>query len=116
MSIYGNETNKIYPDLNLTTPQEPQAYRLKKLTEIETYLLVEIEVRERLAKKMKRFNRSNYIDRYRPNYINSYYWIGFLLPHLQVVLACLLVLHQVELAYSFLLQQPLHENLLKYLQ
>ena len=37
MSIYGNETNKIYPDLNLTTPQQPQAYRLKKLTEIEAY-------------------------------------------------------------------------------
>ena len=29
---------------------------LKKLTEIEAYLLDEIEVRERIAKKMKRFN------------------------------------------------------------
>ena len=56
MSIYDNETNKIYPDLNPTAPQEPQAYRLKKLTEIEAYLLDEIEVRKRLAKKMKRFN------------------------------------------------------------
>ena len=55
MSIYDNET-KIYPDLNPTAPQEPQSYRLKKLTEIETYLLNEIEVRERIAKKMKRFN------------------------------------------------------------
>ena len=55
MSIYDNET-KIYPDLNPTAPQEPQTYRLKKLTEIEAYLLNEIEVRERLAKKMKRFN------------------------------------------------------------
>ena len=55
MSIYDNET-KIYPDLNPTAPQEPQTYRLKKLTEIEAYLLNEIEVRERLAKKMKRFS------------------------------------------------------------
>ena len=64
MSIYDNETSKIYPDLNPTAPQEPQAYRLKKLTEIEAYLLDEIEVRERLAKNMKRFNA-------RPNYISS---------------------------------------------
>ena len=56
MSIYDNET-KIYPDLNPTAPlQESQTYRLKKLTEIESYLLDEIEVRERIAKKMKRFN------------------------------------------------------------
>ena len=50
MSINDNET-KIYPDLNPTAPQEPQTYRIKKLTEIEVYLLDEIEVRERLAKK-----------------------------------------------------------------
>ena len=57
MSIYDNEeTSKIYPDLNPTTPQELQKYRLKKLTEIEAYLLDEIEVRERIAKKMTRFN------------------------------------------------------------
>ena len=55
MSIYDNET-KIYPDLNPTAPQEPQTYRLQKLTEIEAYLPNEIEVRERIAKKMKRFN------------------------------------------------------------
>ena len=55
MSIYDNET-KIYPDLNPTAPQEPQSYRLQKLTEIEAYLLNEIEVRERIAKEMKRFN------------------------------------------------------------
>ena len=52
MSIYDNET-KIYPDLNPTAPQEPQTYCLKKLTGREVYLLHEIEVRERLAKKMK---------------------------------------------------------------
>ena len=57
MSTYDNETkSKTYTDLNPTAPQEPQTYRLKKLTEIETYLLDEIEVRERIAKKMKRFN------------------------------------------------------------
>ena len=39
MSMYDNETNKIYPDLNPMTSQEPQANRLKKITEIETYLL-----------------------------------------------------------------------------
>ena len=55
MSIYNNET-KIYPDLNPTAPQEPQSYKLQKLTEIDAYLLNEIEVRERIAKKMKRFN------------------------------------------------------------
>ena len=53
MSIYNNET-KVYPDLNPMTPQEP--YRLKKLFEIETFFLDEIELRERTAKKMKLFN------------------------------------------------------------
>ena len=55
MSIYDNET-KIYPNLNLTAPEEPQTYRLKKLTETEAVFLDEIEVGERNAKKMKRFN------------------------------------------------------------
>ena len=55
MRIYDDETN-IYPDLNPSPPQEPQSYRLQKLTEIEAYLLNEIEVRDRIAKKMKRFN------------------------------------------------------------
>ena len=56
MSIYDNES-KMYPDLNPTAPQEHQAHRLKKLTEIETYLLDEIEERRRQAKKKKRFNK-----------------------------------------------------------
>ena len=57
MSIYDNETtSKFYPDLSPTAPQESQTYYLKKLTEIEAYLLDEIEVREQIAKKMKRFN------------------------------------------------------------
>ena len=55
MSIYDNET-KMYPDLNPTAPQEPQSYRLNKFSEIETYFLNEIEVREQIAIKMKRFN------------------------------------------------------------
>ena len=57
MSIYDNETtSKIYPDLNPTAPQEPQTYRLEKLTEIEAFFRDEIEVRERIVKKMKRYN------------------------------------------------------------
>ena len=57
MSIHDNETtSKIYPDLTPTAPQELQTYCLKKLTEIEAYLLDEIEVREQIAKKVKRFN------------------------------------------------------------
>ena len=55
MSIYDNDT-KNYPDLNPTAPQEPQAYQLQKLTEIETFFLDEIEVCERIARKMERFN------------------------------------------------------------
>ena len=55
MIIYDIYT-KIYPDLNPSAPQEPETYRLQKLTEIETFFLDEIEVRERIAKKMKRFN------------------------------------------------------------
>ena len=55
MSIYNNES-KIYPDLNIKASQETQAYRLQKLTEIEAYLLNEIEVCEWIAKKLKRFN------------------------------------------------------------
>ena len=49
MSVYDNET-KIYPDLNTTAPQEPQSYRLNKLSEIEAYFLNEIEAREKIAK------------------------------------------------------------------
>ena len=55
MSVYVNET-KIYPDLNPTAPQEPQSYRLNKLSKTEAYLLNEIEVLEQIVKKMKRFN------------------------------------------------------------
>ena len=55
MSVYDSES-KVYPDLNPTAPQEPQLYHLNKLSEIEAYFLNEIEVREPIVKKMKRFN------------------------------------------------------------
>ena len=55
MSTYNNDT-KIYQDLNPSARQEPQTHRLKKLTEIEAFFLDEIEVREWISKKMKRFN------------------------------------------------------------
>ena len=48
MSIYDNET-ELYPDLNPRAPQEPQTYRLNKLSEIEAYFLNEIEVREQVV-------------------------------------------------------------------
>lgn len=50
MSIYDSKRSKIYLDLNLVAPQEPQTYYLKKLTEVETYLLDEIDGCELLAK------------------------------------------------------------------
>ena len=59
MSVYDNDTSKIYPTLGLSAPpsQEvnPQAYRLAKVSEIEAYFLDEIDTREKLAKKIKRF-------------------------------------------------------------
>ena len=55
MSIYDNDT-KIYPDLNPSAPQEPQTFRLKKLTKIEVFFLDEIEVRRWETKKNKRLN------------------------------------------------------------
>ena len=52
MSIYDNLT-KIYPDLNPSTPEEPQLYRLNKLNEIEAYFLKFSykKVREQIVKK-----------------------------------------------------------------
>ena len=62
MSIYDNETSKIYLGLNPTAPlQEPQAYRLKKLTEIKAYLFDEIEARRWQVKKKKRINMATRI-------------------------------------------------------
>ena len=73
MSVYGNET-EIYPDLNPTAPQEPQTYRLNKLSEIETYFVNEIEVREQTAKKNETIQYNHRYRRHRPNYINSDHW------------------------------------------
>ena len=60
MSVYDNDTSKIYPTLGPSAPpsQEvnPQTYRLAKISEIEAYFLDEIDIREKLAKKIKRFN------------------------------------------------------------
>ena len=54
MTIYDNKTtSKIYPDLNPMALQQLQTYRLKKLY---AYLFDEIEVPERIAKKMKQYN------------------------------------------------------------
>ena len=112
MSLCDNKTSKIYPDLSATAPQEPQGYIFKKFTEIEAYLLDEIEVRERPAKKTKRFNTVTGIvdtgliaSRVITGAISiSAFTSGVGLP---------LALLQVELAYFFLLQQQSHGNLLK---
>ena len=60
MSVYNNDTSKIYPTLGRSAPpsQEvnPQIYRLAKISEIEACFLDEIDTREKLAKKIKRFS------------------------------------------------------------
>ena len=56
MSKYDNSPTKIYPDLNLSTQSKPKTRRLKKIAEIERYIFDEIEVCERLRKKVKQFN------------------------------------------------------------
>ena len=77
MNKYDNETTKIYPDLSPTAPQEPQTYRLKKLTEIEAYLLDENEVRERIAKKNEMIQYNHRRRRHKPSYINCDHWRNF---------------------------------------
>ena len=60
MSVYDNDTSKIYPTLGPGAPplQEvnPQQYLLAKISEIEAYFLDEIDAREKLAKKIKCFS------------------------------------------------------------
>ena len=56
MSLYDNDTNKVFPDLNLTGLQQLQAYHLEKVIKVEGYLPDKIEVRKRIAKKKKQFN------------------------------------------------------------
>ena len=71
MTIYDNKTRKICPDLNPTALQKPQTCPLKKLTEIEIYLLGEIEVHKRPAKKDEMIQYNCRHRRHRPDYINS---------------------------------------------
>ena len=74
----------------MTRPQEPQSYRLTKLSEIEAYFLNEIEVREQIAKKMKRFNTiTGIVD---AGLFTSTVMEEYLLQHLPVVLGCPLIL------------------------
>ena len=49
-------TAQTYSDLKPAAQQDPQSHRLKKLIEIEAFLLDETEVCESLAEKIKRFN------------------------------------------------------------
>ena len=51
MSECNNETSKICPDLHPMQHNSHKAYHLKKITEIEAYLLDEIEVHEYLQKR-----------------------------------------------------------------
>ena len=76
MSIYGNET-KIYPDLTPSAPQEPQTYWLQKLTEIETFFLDEVEVREGIAKKKETIQYNHRYCRHGSNYMDSDHWRDF---------------------------------------
>ena len=66
MSVYVNET-KIYPDLNATAPQEPQTYRLNKLSETEAYFLNELELHKQTAKKNETIQYNHRYRRQRPN-------------------------------------------------
>ena len=54
MNVYGNQTSKIYPDINTVAPSSqetnPQNYRMSKISKVETYLLDDISKREKLAK------------------------------------------------------------------
>ena len=107
MSICDNET-KIYPGLKPTAPQEPQSYRLNKLSEIEAFFLDEIGVCDQIHKKMKRFNT-----------ILGIVETGLILSMVSTggiyieVFASGIGLPKAELAYFFLLQLPSHKNLLK---
>ena len=60
MSAYDNDTSKIYSTLGPSAPPSQevnsQTYHLAKISEIEAYFLDEIDTREKLAKKIKRFS------------------------------------------------------------
>ena len=54
MSIHDNEKGKIYPDLNPTASQKPQAFFLKYLTEIEVIYLMKLNFVKGWQKKKKK--------------------------------------------------------------
>ena len=54
MSIHDNEKSKIYPDLNPTASQKPQAFFLKYLTEIEVIYLMKLNFVKDWQKKKKK--------------------------------------------------------------
>ena len=54
MSIHDNEKSKIYPDLNPTASQKPQAFFLKYLTEIEVIYLMKLNFVKGWKKKKKK--------------------------------------------------------------
>lgn len=56
MSLYHNETSKIYSDLNSATPKEAQIFPLKTLTEFEGEALMKLKFLKGWPKKIKRFN------------------------------------------------------------
>ena len=66
MSIYNNETNKIYPG-----HKSHKYITWKKLTEIETYLVDKTDAFDSLVKKKKQFNAITSV--HRPNNISSHY-------------------------------------------
>ena len=111
MSIYDNNTSKIYPDLKPTAPQKPQAYRLKNWPKLR-HFFDEIGVRERIVKKMKQFNKITGIvgnDLITSTVIAG----GISIAALGSGICLPLVLPWVELAYFFFLQQPSRESILK---
>ena len=64
MSIHDNEKSKIYPDLNPTASQKPQAFFLKYLTEIEVIYLMKLNfVKDWQKKKKKKKNQCNHKHR-----------------------------------------------------
>ena len=60
MSIHDNEKSKIYPDLNPTASQKPQAFFLKYLTEIEVIYLMKLNFVKDWQKKKKKKNQCNH--------------------------------------------------------
>ena len=105
-----------FPGLNPTAPQEPQAHRLKILTEIEACFLDRNWSSSKVGKKDETNQYNHKCSGSRSNNINSYYWGGGVSI---VTFACgvgmPVRIALSELAYYFLLKQLLHKNILYYL-